>query len=356
MALRGGFSSFPVPEVLQWMDGSRRRGTLILSWEGNDRRLYLNDGRIVATANDGLWERAARILAAGRMARGEDVFAAFGDVRRGKDPVDAFSARGLELAHPVAVATDELYGALTDLTLVNQGQFHWTEDLDRSEEEWVPLDLSLRQLLFESLRWVDEQPDVDRALAHENCVVHARVPPTADLPVYFQIVLALAERGLSLGKLRLALGSSRSVITRRVFDMLRQELVAVEGAGEIEADPIATMLEKGSVLVREQQFEAAGLIFSSLLASDPSDRRVREFAHMVEQEHLAALYGDLPPLDVPTLVNDPEAMALLRQEERQIAQLVNGTWDVSTIVLASKARELDTLKTLLKLRRMGLLR
>ena len=38
-----------------------------------------------------------------------------------------------------------------------------------------------------------------------------------------------------------------------------------------------------------------------------------------------------------------------------MASLVNGAWDVSTIVLASPNRELETLKCLSKLNRMGLL-
>jgi hypothetical protein len=108
------------------------------------------------------------------------------------------------------------------------------------------------------------------------------------------------------------------------------------------------------VLVREGQYDSAGIICASLLASDPADRRVREFARMVQREHVAALYAELPPLAVPVPVHDPSAMALLKPEERQIAGLVNGTWDVSTLVLAVPARELDTLRTLAKLQRMGL--
>ncbi|HZI13410.1 MAG TPA: hypothetical protein VE153_23725, partial [Myxococcus sp.] len=114
--------------------------------------------------------------------------------------------------------------------------------------------------------------------------------------------------------------------------------------------------EKGAVLVREGQYDAAELVCSSLLASDPADRRVREFARMVQSEHVAALYAELPPLAVPVLTPDPEAQALLKPEERQVVGLINGTWDVSTLVLASPARELETLKTLAKLVRMGLLK
>ena len=47
------------------------------------------------------------------------------------------------------------------------------------------------------------------------------------------------------------------------------------------------------------------------------------------------------PLQVPS-----EALAHLRSEERQLLGLVNGSWDVSTLVLASPLSELETLKVL----------
>ena len=76
----------------------------------------------------------------------------------------------------------------------------------------------------------------------------------------------------------------------------------------------------------------------SLLASDPADRRVREFARMVQREHVAALYRELPPSGVPEPVQDPEAHGAAQPEERHMAGLVNGGWDVSTLVLASQPR------------------
>ncbi len=187
-------------------------------------------------------------------------------------------------------------------------------------------------------------------------MVRAKVKPSPDQPLLYRVILTLCENGVNLGRLRLAMGVSRSATTRRIFDLLRLKWVEVEGAPEIEDDPVAEMLEKGAILVKEKQFEAAGLVFSALLASDPADRRVREFARMVEREHVAALYRDLPPIFVPFLADDPETLSLLRPEERHIASLVNGQWDVSTIVLASQARELETLKCLSKFARLGLLR
>ncbi len=145
------------------------------------------------------------------------------------------------------------------------------------------------------------------------------------------------------------------LVIRAVYELWRARKVQVEGTVELEPDPIADMLEKGAILLRERQFDAATMVFSTLLMSDPSDRRVREFLRMVEREHVAALYRELPPMTVLTPLDDPETLAALRPEERQLAALVNGRWDVSAIVLAGQLREVDTLKTLYKLRRMGLI-
>lgn len=355
MAFYGDLITFPLPELLGWLDGSRKTGTLQLEWEAGERKLFLHSGQVVATSSQALWERIARMLTLAHLAKGEDVLAAFAEMSATNDVASAFGARGVDPAMPIELAREELYGAMADLTVLKGGRFQWTQEQDRVGDEWVPVEIDLRRLLFESLRWVDEQPDVDKALPMDSMFVRALEPAGPDLPLLYRVILTLCAEGLNLGRLRLALSLSRSSATRRVYDLMRLKKVEVEGAGAVEVDPIIEMLEKGAILVRERQFDAAAMVFSSLLASDPSDRRVREFARMVEREHVTSLYRDLPPVFVPKLVNDPERLTLLRPEERHVASLINGTWDVSTIVLASPQRELETLKALAKLNRMGLI-
>lgn len=137
--------------------------------------------------------------------------------------------------------------------------------------------------------------------------------------------------------------------------MGRTGRAVVIGAAPIEADPIADMLEKGAVLVRERQFDAASLIFAALLQSDPGDRRVREFARMVEREHVASLYRELPPLSRFEVTKHSQVLAALRPEERTMLKWFETGWDLSAVVLASTQRELDTLKTVLRLLRVGAL-
>ncbi len=355
MAFHGDLFSYPLPELLQWLDGSRKTGTLQVGWEAGERKLFVRDGQVVATAGGGLRERIARVLEVGQVASGQKVLEAMRAMEP-SSPEQAFAARGLDVHAAMELAIEELYAALADLTQASRGQFHWTEDPDCAGDEWVPADIALRHLLFESLRWVDERPDIERALPLDSMVVRAKSSPEPGLPLFQRILLVACREGQSLGRLRLQLSVTRSAVTRRVFELLRARRVEVDGAPQIDADPVAEMLEKGAVLLRQRQFEAAGLLFATLLQGDPTDRRVREFAVRVEREHVAELYRELTPIAVPVLVDDAEALARLRPDERQVASLVNGRWDVATIVLASPSRELETLKCLVKLQRTGQLR
>lgn len=360
MAFHGDFSSFALPDLLQWLDASRKTGTLQLVWPAGERRLFLLAGVVVASSGPGHWERLARLLELGGLANGGRVM---GALRRQSSSGEleasaraALTAEGIDPELVFGLAREELIGAMADLTSAQEGSFHWTEDPDRSDEEWCVSDVGMRELLFESLRWLDELPEVERALGQDGVIVRAKLAPAASMPVLHRIILSMTQKGLPLGRLRLSLGLSRAATQRRVFDLLLSKKLELEGAPELHTDPVTELLEKGALLVRERQFDAAQMVFSSLLASDPSNRRVREFARMVDREHTASLYAQLPPIWVPELINDPELLSLLRPEERQVSALINGSWDVSTLVLASPARELETLKVLAKLQRMQLLR
>jgi hypothetical protein len=355
MALHGDLSSYPLPELLQWLDSSRKTGALQLFWEAGDRRLFILGGQIVATASPSLWERMARAIEQGGIADGQRLMLSLKASNRTGVPIQATAQTLKDLQELTA---EELYGAIADLTQAQAGRFHWSEDPDRGEDEWVAVEIPLRHAVFESLRWLDEASDVERVLPLDSMVVRSMAPTSAVRSALHRVLMHACSipDGMTLGRLRLVLGLQKGMVARGVYELMRGRLVEVDGAGPLEADPVADMLEKGAVLLRERQFEAAGLVFSALLQSDPSDRRVREFARMVEREHMAALYRDLPPLTVLDIEGDVAELAPLRQEERQVAALINGKWDVTAVVLASQQRELDTLKVLYKLRRMGLLR
>lgn len=346
MAFHGDLSSYPLPDLLQWLDASKKSGALSLSWDAGQRKLFLLEGQIIAVSSPGLRELLARVVEQTGIERGERVLEALRRADR----------CGPEVERAIRdIAEEEAIGSLVDL-ISTAGQFHWTEDSDRGEDEWVSVELPLRHVLFETLRRLDEVADVDRALPHEQLVLRPVADAKPSHALQRAVLGVIAHReDVTLSRVRLALGLARSIVARAVFDMLRGGRVQVVGAAPVEVDPIADMLEKGAVLVRERQFDAAALIFASLLQSDPSDRRVREFARMVEREHVASLYRELPPVSRFVVSPTPNVLSTLRPEERTLLKWFETGWDLSAAVLASSQRELDTLKTVARLQRVGAL-
>jgi hypothetical protein len=346
MAFHGDCSSYPVPELLQWLDAARKTGALQFTWEAGERKLFVLNGQVVATAAQGLYERIARVLDVGKEFSGLEVVAA---LKTGQiEPSMNAIVRQL--------AEEDLICSLTDATATSGGRFHWTEDPDRGEDEWVSVELPLRHVLFESLKRLDESSEVERLLPDDTRVLRSTQAPAPVHALHRVIVrLVMSEAELSLGRLWLSLGLPRTIVGRAVFDLVRAGKITVVGAVAPQADPVADMLEQGAILLRERQFDAAALVFMTLLKSDPQDRRVRDFARMVEREHVASLYRELPPVARLDVHEQVELMQVLRPEERQLVSQAKAGLDVSAIVLASGQKELDALKLLNKLIRQGVL-
>lgn len=354
MAFQGELSSYPLPDLLQWLDSSRKTGTLVLRWDGGERKLNLKKGQVLATAAPGLWERLARAMEQGGMSPGKTVLVA---LTTHPGPPSRLGLSTEIEALVQELAGEEIVGSLADLTQMENGEFQWTEGIERTGAEWVSLSIPLRHFLFESLRWVDELPAIEKILKSETATLVGNAPGGTGPVLQRAVLYALRAHGaMNLGRLRLLLGLQRGVIFRAVHELLRTKKVHFEEPVDWQPEPIADMLEKGAVLLNERQFDAAIMVFSALLVTDPHDRRVREFLRMVEREYVADLYRDFPAHGVLELIVKEDGLTALKAEERQIAKMVNGRWDVSAIVLASSFRELDTLKTLVKLNRMGLIR
>src|SRR5204862_129447 len=84
----------------------------------------------------------------------------------------------------------------------------------------------------------------------------------------------------------------------------------------------------------------------TLLAADPSDRRVRNLLREAERDQVAALYEELSPVAVPRLLGAAEGLESaagrrLLLADREVAGRINGRWDVASIALACPLREVE---------------
>ena len=355
MALHGDFKTFPLPDLLQWLDGRRLPGRLVVTAGGGERVFLLGLGGISRYGAQGLLERMARILQLLKLLSDQDGRMAVAAARSGSKSEVAFAATGVSPTLLREIARDDAMQAATDLFEDGNASFHLSDEDDEEEsDETVQVDLAMRELLYEAARRHDEAGPASKQIGSDGTRLFAtdKLEPRPR-GLALAALAAVGSGGATVGSVRLALGLSATGAVRILFELWRDGLLRIEGADAPRHDPLSAMLAQGESLLKQGYFDAAALVFSSLLAADPGDRRVREFARSVEREHMDALYRKLTPMAVPRMITAESALTALRQDERIVAGLVNGRWDVSTVVLASPLRELPTLRAIERMVELG---
>ncbi len=326
--LHGDLATFPLADLLQWLDHSRRLGVLELdAGEGAPFWMEVEERRVVASARPTAEKEGLATLA-------------------GWQPTE-----GAEALWPEACAD-----RIVDLFVAPPAQGRFTfVDGAAGFDGGVRLDLGLGQVTLEGLRRLDEWPQLDGRYPSDSALLCADSSERPRTPGQ-RALLEAARRRVSIGEARLALGVSRPAILRRIEALRELGLAHVEGIAD-HADPVSRLVDQAQALVSERQFDEAAIVFRSLLAADPADRRVRMLLREAEREQVAALYEELSPMAVPVRAAGPiletPAGRRLTNADHEVVSRVNGRWDVASVALSCPLREVETLKALRKLVRMG---
>ena len=321
--IRGDLKTMPLPDLLQWADATRTHGRLFVERGGTTTWLDLADRSVVQVS-----PRPESRGAVERLAP------------------ESTHRPWLKLAEDV-----EGLERLLDLFLEEGGTFVFDEEASR--EDGVPLEVNVRELVYEGMRHLDEWPALDARFPDDRARLHATGNDRSTyLTPVARTLLRAAAQGLSLGEIRLGLGLSRPALLRRVQELVRLGLVRVEGAAGGE-DPVARMIAQAEVLAREKQFDEAAHVLGAILENDPTDKRVREALEQVEARQRDALYEEFGREAVFERVGETVPAT---QREEAVLPLVDGRRDVASIVLAAPIRELEALRGLRDLLHKGALR
>ncbi|MGC4114224.1 MAG: DUF4388 domain-containing protein [Myxococcales bacterium] len=353
MALNGDFKTFPLPDLLQWLEGRRAPGRLSVVCGGGERVFVLGPWGIARYGEAGLLERLARLFELVKAMDPASMRSTVAAVRAGKRCEEAFVAAGITTDLLMEIARDVATQAATDLFEDTNATFHLADEVEEENENSVQVDLSLRELLYEAARRFDEAGPASKQVGNDGTLLFPTEKVSPKPRGLAKAALAAIGGGAAVGAVRLALGLSAVGASLILFQLWRDGLIRIEGVAAPKHDPLTVMLSQGEGLLKQGEFEAAALVFNSLLAADPSDKRVREFARAVEREHMDAIYRKLTPMAVPRMLAPESSLSTLRQDERIVASLVNGRWDVSTLVLASPLRELPTLRAIERMVELG---
>jgi len=344
--LKGDFSTMPLAEVLQWIDFSGRAGLLTLLRDERSTWLRLAAREVVEVSPP---PDAAEVIA--------------------KLKPEAASEPWLKL--PPQVLAEE---RMLDLFLSDGGDFGFegvkdphsfadvlnesTPDPTNVEGAGVALELPIRQLVHEGMRHRDEWPAIDEAYPNEGALllVGAKAEP-AGLGALGRILLRCASRKLTLGEIRVSFGLSRPALLRRVHELVRLDILKVEGT-EVGHDPVGQLTAKAMQLAAAHQYDEARHVLETVLSTDPSDPRLRALLEDVSSRQLSQLREEFESSAQISHISLPsrEEAAGLTATERELYEKIEDDMQIDHLVMQSKLRELETLRTLEKMSHLGLIR
>lgn len=323
--LEGSLSTMSLADLLQWADSISTSGLLVLE-RGSNLFWFRIQGRYVVLA-----QRADVLHAGPRVGGGPE--------------------EGIELLEPSTLALERLFDQFLDAG----ERFRFDPD-GEPPEPGLPLRVSLQKLVMEGLRILDEWPRLRDQYPADQARLRAVAMPITDeqtSPTHAALQRC-AERELTLSQARTVLGLSRPALLRTVEDLRRLGCVEVEAAPN-GIDLTTQLMDQASALIRARQFDEVQHVLRVLLTTDPSSSRVKQLLREAEVLHLQALYTELSKDAVVHVGNPPTAAAWLSRHEQSLLDRINGRWDVATLVMASKEREIETLKALRRMWRQGLI-
>lgn len=168
MERSGRLASFPIAELLTWAANDRRTGSLVLRRSSREKRIYFQNGKVVACLSDAPGEYYGKhLLLEGYVD--EDTL--LSSLLRCKDRGRRLGAilveegiLGLDVVQ--RTLSEQIEDLVCDVFLWNRGIFFFRSD-PPPEEEILARPINTLALVLEGSRWVDEVQRIRGVLRHD---------------------------------------------------------------------------------------------------------------------------------------------------------------------------------------------
>ena len=362
--LESSFDVMDLTELLQWLHHSQKNGRCRLRNGPATRTLYCRDGHIVAcTSNEPHLLLGQFLMYQGRIDEAT--------LRKGMTQQDLTGRPlGEILVGAGVISEEELDRRVTakaEETIL--GLFDWDAAQFRFDPDIAPpgnamrVDLDVNGLMFEGMRRADECASLRRIFPSDAVVLHTtdRPPSSETVASHIGQTLYRAINGRrTIGELILL---SRAPRLHAYAFLARLVDVGVLRIGETRSeaplppmsrspnDELRTLVERGAFV------RAVDLVESCDLSADGHDETAMNVARAEAGFLTEAFRTVTPPDAVPRLVGDqgvPGSDDRISEHESFLLQLIDGQWEVRSLVWIVPLRKVETVRALMRLIERGL--
>lgn len=366
MSVRGALDTMAAEDVLEWVARRRLSAPVTFERRGVIRTLVLEDGAVVYASSNRREEQLGNILVRSglvtdrALAEALEARAQTG-IPLGKVLLMSGHIKEIDLVEILATKIRE---TVTDVVTWTDGSF---EVVPRSQPPvtGVAATLAVDVCLTVAHRRSARMREITAVLGSDEVVFYVppgAVPPaTADDQVVDVARLwALAGERASAADLVATCGGERHVVLDALARMIEQGQLVIDRRARVRASSAAELAAGARERLRQGDRAGALAMATQALHQDPSDGDVRKTFAQAERARVAEVAKQLLARhSVPRIVADVTPQVAenlgLTAVEIEIANRVDGRWDLLSVVRSASVREAEALLALHHLSEVGIL-
>lgn len=359
-------------DLFQWMGLSQKTGTLLISNQHVEKRIFFEKGRVISSASNDPREYLGQFLMSHGYITEKELRKAMevqeqSRILIGKILVMINAITEGDLIRLMRVkAEEEIY----DIFLWNEGEFRFDEGV-LPQMELIPLDVDVTAVIMEGTRRVDEWRRI-RELVPTRAMIPVMDKPVdlGRLPEVQRMILQAVNGRRAIEDLILESRSSYFVVAKTIYDFVRNKsmsLIEPDTASKERHTPeafvdsdaeVSSLLSRAQTALRTSEYEKALRFLKAAINLDPENNRVRSALKGAETMILGELKKEgIVAAKVPRLVKQVEEFSNMNfsPNEGFLLSRINGSWDVGSIIKVSPMREIDAMLIFHKLSRQGII-
>ncbi|HEX6161539.1 MAG TPA: DUF4388 domain-containing protein [Thermoanaerobaculia bacterium] len=381
MALSGNLRTMLPGDLLQWLSLGQKTGTLVVSNNRVEKKIFFRNGRVISSASNDPREYLGQFLMSHGYLTEPELKKAMevqlqSGILLGKILVmiEVISEEHLQRLMRLK-AEEEIY----DIFLWQDGDFYFVDD-ELPQMEMIPLQVDVTGIIMEGTRRVDEWSRIRELIPNATLtpVPLGEIEATDLEEVEEQIVRAIDGKR-TIADIVLESRSSEFMVSQTVYALVRhgvvklvdpnaqkaalvsQEVAAVPPpppAEFNEDDEIAALLTAAQNALRGRDFEKTQRLLRAAQNLDPNHPKVRTATKGAETVILSELRNQgVSESKVPRVSKALEEITQMNfsPNEGFILSRINGQWDIGSLIKISPIRETDAMLIFYKLWRDGII-
>ena len=386
MGVAGNLKTMELAELLQWLSQGLKTGTLVISHEGVEKRVFFRKGTIISSASSDPSEHLGHFLVSHGFIDEHQLAKA---VRRQETSRNLLGKALVEMGAITAEQLDGMLRLKAEETIY--GLFGWPEgdfrflDDELPPYQMVPVALDVTGLVLEAMRRQDEWKRMREKIPSPQCVpvrVVEDLLAAPGLDESHRVVLAAVDDHRTIEEIALETHASEYHVCESLFPLVAARKVKIvrprSGAGPAGAGPAggtqggagrqaraaATasgmgLLQEGQQHLSEGELEAALRHFRAARSLEPDDPTIQLVTEQAERTIRATLEKEgVVPEAVPRLARSLDQVTGVRLSPKAgfLLSRIDGAYDVASILKISPMGPLEGLLVFRELARAGLVK